>query len=123
MTSHTDLELYGFDVNYVPAISKYSITCISLMKKTAVVGLTPKHWDSHVPGLARSCCEVMTPQRYRYTGAVGSHLNYPRTEYGAPTGSNARDRASTKTHFESRLHVDPAMFTNHMCDTEFRAGP
>ena len=27
--------LYGFDVNYVPPISKYSITCISLM------------WDSH----------------------------------------------------------------------------
>ena len=26
VTSHTDLELYGFDVNYVPAISKYSIT-------------------------------------------------------------------------------------------------
>ena len=48
----------------------------------------------------------MTPQRYRYTGAVESHLNYPRTEYGAPTGSSARDRASTKTHFESRLHVD-----------------
>ena len=42
VTSHTDLELYGFDVNYVPAISKYSITCISSMKKTVVVGLTPK---------------------------------------------------------------------------------
>ena len=42
VTSHTDLELYGFDVNYVLAISKYSITCISLMKKTVVVGLTPK---------------------------------------------------------------------------------
>ena len=25
VTSHTGLELYGFDVNYVPAISKYSI--------------------------------------------------------------------------------------------------
>ena len=54
----------------------------------------------------------MTPQRYKYTGAVGSHLNYPRNEYGAPTGSSARDRASTKMHFESRLHVDLAMFTN-----------
>ena len=42
VTSHTDLELYGFDVNYIPAISKYSITCISLMKKMVVVGLTPK---------------------------------------------------------------------------------
>ena len=42
VTSHTDLELYGFDVNYVPAISKYSITCISLVKKSVVVGLTPK---------------------------------------------------------------------------------
>ena len=51
----------------------------------------------------------MTPQRYRYTGAVESYLNYPRTEYGAPTGSCARDRASTKTHFESRLHVDLVM--------------
>ena len=40
VTSHTDLELHGFDVNYVPAISKYSITCISSMKKTVVVGLT-----------------------------------------------------------------------------------
>ena len=55
-------------------------------------------------------------------GAVGSHLNYPRTEYGAPTGSSARDRASTKTHFESRLHIDLAMFTNHR-DMEFRASP
>ena len=27
----------------------------------------------------------MTPQRHRYTGAVGSRLNYPQTEYGAPT--------------------------------------
>ena len=41
-SQHIILELYGFDVNYVPAISKYSITCISLMKKTVVVGLTPK---------------------------------------------------------------------------------
>ena len=36
-------------------------------------------------GLAHSCCEVTTPQHYRYIGAVGSHLNYPQTEYGAPT--------------------------------------
>ena len=50
----------------------------------------------------------MTLQRYRYIGAVGSHLNYPRAEYGAPTGSSVRDRASTKTHFESRLHDDLA---------------
>ena len=64
----------------------------------------------HAPGLARPCCEVMTPQRYRYIGAVESHLNYPRTKYGAPTGSSARDRASTITHFESSLHVDLAMF-------------
>jgi len=64
----------------------------------------------------------MTPQRCRYIGAVGSHLNYPRTEYGAPTGSSARDRASTKTHFESRLHIDLAIFTNHR-DMEFRASP
>ena len=40
VTSHTDLELCGFDVNYVPGLSKYSITCISSMKKTVVV-------DSH----------------------------------------------------------------------------
>ena len=54
----------------------------------------------------------MTPQSYRYMGTVGSHLNYPRTEYGAPTESSAHDRASRKTHFESRLHADLAMFTN-----------
>ena len=65
----------------------------------------------HAPGLVRSWCEVMIPQRYRHIGAVGSHLNYPQTEYGAPTGSSAGDRASTKTHFESRLHVDLALFT------------
>ena len=35
------------------------------------------------PGLTRSCCEVMTPQHYRYTGAVGCYLNYPRTAYGS----------------------------------------
>ena len=74
--------------------------------------LPPGH-AYHAPGLACSCCEVMTPQHYKYTEAVESHLNYPRTEYGAPTGSSARDRASTKTHFESRLHVDLVMFTNH----------
>ena len=28
MTSHTDLELYGFEVNNVPAISKYA--CVEL---------------------------------------------------------------------------------------------
>ena len=39
VTFHTDLELYDIDVNYVPTISKYSIAC---MKKTVVVGLTPK---------------------------------------------------------------------------------
>ena len=54
----------------------------------------------------------MTPQSYRYMGTVGSHLNYLRTKYGAPTGSSAHDRASRKTHFESCLHADLAMFTN-----------
>ena len=63
--------------------------------------------------ITRSCCKVLTPQRHRYTGAVGSHLNYPRTEYDAPTASSSRDRTGTKTHFESRRHADPAMFTNH----------
>ena len=72
----------------------------------------------HAPGLARSWCEVMTSQRYRHIGAVGSHLNYPQTEYGAPTGSSARDRASRKTHFESRLHVDLAIKSNfYFCVT------
>ena len=68
---------------------------------------------NHAPGLTRSCCEVMTPQRHRHTGVVGSHLNYPRTEYDAPTGSSSRDRTGPKTHFESRRHADLAMFTNH----------
>ena len=68
----------------------------------------------HTPCLAHSCCEVMTPQCYRYMGAVRSHLNYLQTGYGAPTGSSSRDRKGTKTHFESRLHIDLTIFTNHM---------
>ena len=67
----------------------------------------------HGPGLAHSCCKVMTPQFYKYIGTVGSHLNYLQSDYGVLTGSSARNRASTKTHFESRLHVDLA----NLCDT------
>ena len=74
VTSHTDLELYGFDANYVPAISKYSITCISLMKMTVVVGLTPKQCtfcvcseDIHIVSdisykfevILLMCCEIL----------------------------------------------------------------
>ena len=74
MTSYTDLELYGFEANYVPAVSKYSITCISLMKMTVVVGLTPKQCtfcvcsdDVHIVSdisykfevILLMCCEIL----------------------------------------------------------------
>ena len=51
-------------------------------------------------------------QKFAGANPPSEFLN-PPLEYGAPTGSSARDRASTKTHFESRLHIDLAMFTNH----------
>ena len=45
-------------------------------------------------------------QCYRYIGAVGSHLNYLWTEYGAPTSSSLHNRTGTKTHFKTRCDVD-----------------
>ena len=44
------------------------------------------------------CCEGTNPQYHRYVGAVGFHLNYPQTEYNAPTGSSSCGRSGIKTH-------------------------
>ena len=65
--------------------------------------------------LTRSCCEIITPQLHRHTGAVESFLNYPQTEYGAPTSSSLLDRTGTKMDFESSRHVDLVMFTYYTC--------
>ena len=55
----------------------------------------------------------MRLQRYRYIGAVEFHLNYPWTEYGLLQDLVRATGQGTKMHFESRLHVDLTMFTNH----------
>ena len=67
--------------------------------------------------LTRSCCEVTTPQLHRHTGAVGYCLNYPRTEYGAPTSSSLRNRTGTIADFESRRHVPRSSHLQHMTRT------
>ena len=76
----------------------------------------------HAPGLTRSCRKDITSQLHRYTGAVGFCLNYPQTEYGAPTSSSSLDRTGTKTDFENRRHVDLACSLT-IRDTEFHARP
>ena len=75
----------------------------------------------HTPGLACSCCNIMTPQHHRYTGAVESHLNYPRTEYGAPTCSCSCDWTNTKCILRAvvTLILQCLLTIN---DTEFCAG-
>ena len=60
----------------------------------------------HPPGLTRSCSYVITPQLHRHIGAVESFVNYPPTEYSAPTSCSSLDRTGRKTDFESRRHVD-----------------
>ena len=106
---------------HITGISRLStfIRCKSELHSPSRFGATtaqstfPPGHVYHAPCLARSCCEVMTSQRYRDTGGVEFHLNYLWTKYCAPTGFSSRGRTGTKTHFDSRLHVDRAMFTNH----------
>ena len=67
----------------------------------------------HTLGLTHSCCKVMTLQHYRHIGAVGSRLNYLRTEYGTPTGSSSCSRTDTKTDLESHDRINVVMLTYH----------